>query len=602
MLNKSNFILFTFLFLAVAILSAIFYSPLFKYPENIGIQDWEQFLSWTKATRVSILEYRQFPFWNPFKCGGTIQFGNPEDTVISLTTLIVLILGTLNGVKVSIIIFALIGFFGFYFLSRNYGLSKMASFFASMVFCFNGAISASIATGMVVFTNIALAPYVILFLQKAKTNQKHIVTAGVFMSLAFYFEYHIPLILGVYCVIYGVIESLILKSLRPIKNLFLFTIIFITLSLPKLVLSVQLINFQKQTHAGANSGYFPKDIIYFLTSRDQYLHSNNYSNRYKYNIDETSMYIGFVPLILSLVFFLKRKRLDNDHLILLGSLIFMLWMCVGTRIEPSLYALIKELPLIESFRVAQRFRFVFLIPLAIFAGLGLDEVLKITYIKQYALLLFLIFSLIFFGDVYTFSKDRLLRYSFPISSVNLDTNQIKTFHQRNSLVSNNHVTYSPGVVPKDKEFESEYIPWSYEYQAIKQNIGIIKCTDAITNYKNVIGSRMDKYSGEWYLQSDKGTLELEYWSPNRLVFNVNFEGDAKGMETIIINQNYYPGWFVASSQKTDYAQNIDGLIGAKIQRTSGLITFEFNPYKYIFRKAANDFQEFVIEISKINGK
>ena len=59
------------------------------------------------------------------------------------------------------------------------------------------------------------------------------------------------------------------------------------------------------------------------------------------------------------------------------TLLIILWIMLGSAIYPSLYTVIRHLPVFSSFRVAQRFRFDFIIPFALLAGLGLDNVVRL---------------------------------------------------------------------------------------------------------------------------------------------------------------------------------------------------------------------------------
>jgi hypothetical protein len=133
----------------------------------------------------------------------------------------------------------------------------------------------------------------------------------------------------------------------------------------------------------------------------------------------------------------------------------------------------------------------------------------------------------------------------------------------------------------DKFLESNiFAPWSLEYLKIKQNEGVIKCYDSITSTVNALGVEDKKYQGEFYLSAQVEGVKVEntFWSPNKLDFKIT--AVEKGLnETLVINQNYYPGWIVITGNKScKRAISYNGLLATKLDSLSENITFEYNPF------------------------
>lgn len=72
-----------------------------------------------EAFRRSLLEYHQLPWWNPWVSGGVPLFANAQFGPISLQAVLVLLFGSVMGIKLSFLFYLLIGFFGFYLLTRR---------------------------------------------------------------------------------------------------------------------------------------------------------------------------------------------------------------------------------------------------------------------------------------------------------------------------------------------------------------------------------------------------------------------------------------------------------------------------------------------------
>ena len=155
------------LFVLGVVLSLIYYYPVLNSGNKLGIQDWDQNFTWTEATRVSLLDYHQFPLWNPYKCGGSVQFANPQIPVISFQTAFALIFGTVRGINFSIFFHSILGFIGFFFLARQYKLSYIASLLSSILFSFSGITGSFLSTGMVVFMSFAYSPFILYFFNKS---------------------------------------------------------------------------------------------------------------------------------------------------------------------------------------------------------------------------------------------------------------------------------------------------------------------------------------------------------------------------------------------------------------------------------------------------
>ncbi|MGA2491033.1 MAG: hypothetical protein ABSF99_12770, partial [Anaerolineales bacterium] len=208
------------LFILSILVSLIYYYPILNSGNNLGIQDWDQNFAWTEATRVTLLEYHQFPFWNPYKCGGSVQFANPQIPVISFQTLFALLFGTIRGIKLSILFHGVIGFIGFYLLARQYKASYLGSLLASILFSFSGITGSFLSTGMVVFTSLAYTPYILFFFNRSLKNGKWSIICGALFALSFYSGYQIPLLLGVYIFIYTLVISIVKRIFTPFKAFF----------------------------------------------------------------------------------------------------------------------------------------------------------------------------------------------------------------------------------------------------------------------------------------------------------------------------------------------------------------------------------------------
>ena len=555
----------------------IYYYPILHSGNNLGIQDWDQNLAWTEATRVSLLNFHQFPLWNPYKCGGSVQFANPQIPVISLQTLFALLLGTLKGVEFSVFFHGVLGFIGFYFLAKQYKVSNLGSLLAAIIFSFSGITGSFLSTGMVVFTSFAYTPYILMCFNKSLDKRKWgLVTGGLF-AFSFYAGYHIALLLGIYILIYALVTSIVKRSFTPLKALLVMIVSAALLILPKLLLSYQLLR-EFPRLMNDESGFNLPNFFYFLLYQKQNLFQEMNVSGYKFGIDENSVYVGILSFAFFLLYFITNKKGIKNNIALLITMLIVFWLMLGNVIQPSLYALIKHLPAFSSFRVAQRFRFDFIIPLALLAGLGLDNATRLLQQHQLVKLLLAIGVLVIYVDLTIFSSTNFLSKTLIIKNPESQPPQGGTFSQTALLHPDIQVQRTIEL-PKEFLKSKIFMPWSYEYLQIRQNKGVVNCYDSITSTKAAVGVEDNSYLGEYYLLNPEQGVQVEntFWSPNKLVYKITNPQKAIN-DTLIINQNYYPGWIVRTGAFTCTRAIIQaGLLATKLDSSAETITLEFNP-------------------------
>jgi len=93
---------------------------LLLHPMKAGGYDWWGFFHPTAdALRRIVLQYHQFPWWNPWSLGGTPLFADPQVAVISPDTLLVLLFGAVLGPKLALIGYTILGYEGTRLLCRH---------------------------------------------------------------------------------------------------------------------------------------------------------------------------------------------------------------------------------------------------------------------------------------------------------------------------------------------------------------------------------------------------------------------------------------------------------------------------------------------------
>lgn len=96
----------------IALPVVIVYGSALLHPNGIGEGDVDFFYAMSEAARKIMFEYHQFPWWNPWIGGGIPLFADPQFGLFSIHTLIITIVGTVVGWKISLLVYVLIGLYG----------------------------------------------------------------------------------------------------------------------------------------------------------------------------------------------------------------------------------------------------------------------------------------------------------------------------------------------------------------------------------------------------------------------------------------------------------------------------------------------------------
>jgi uncharacterized membrane protein YfhO len=99
---------------------------------------------------------------------------------------------------------------------------------------------------------------------------------------------------------------------------------------------------------------------------------------------------------------------------------------------------------------------------------------------------------------------------------------------------------------------------------------------------SAVGISDEKYMGEFHLLEldDKTKVENIFWSPNKLIFKITNANETMN-NSLIINQNYYPGWIVVKdTNNCERAISNKGLLSTEIDSSIERIAFKFNPLEF----------------------
>ena len=169
----------------IPIIIIVCWIPFLRYTGRFGeFVDWDFFLANYEAVRKTIVEYGQFPFWNPWHFGGTPLFANPQIGVFSLETLCVIIFGTVYGLRVSMLLYTICGAIGMWVLLGDYARNNLARFWGSMIFALSGGLALHMSAGHSAMNSITLLPWMIFCLRRLNVSRNAALWLGVLAGMA----------------------------------------------------------------------------------------------------------------------------------------------------------------------------------------------------------------------------------------------------------------------------------------------------------------------------------------------------------------------------------------------------------------------------------
>ncbi|MBF0280620.1 MAG: hypothetical protein HQM13_22690 [SAR324 cluster bacterium] len=573
--------------LGCVVITAAFTSPIFVKPDNLGIQDWDEHFFYHAVPRQSILEYQQFPLWNPYYCGGSVMLANPQSRILSPFFFLILIFGTVVGLKAEIFLHFVIGMVGCYVLARTLNLDRLSAWALPLIYMLSSMFSLPLTVGMTWFLSVAYVPWAIFCYLKSFSRPWFLVLSSICLVIIFFEGGAYTLTITL--LFYGAFAILNFKNFGITRS------VIITASIGLLFLAIGAVKIFPaydflQTHPRHlidYSGYSMDSLWKSLFDRnqtvlalttyaeEQNLFKKGFWSGMNYGMDETGAYVSWIGGALFLigigVYGLRQWRWTFIFL-------FFLWLSIGNRAIPSLWEILHQFPVFDTMRVAQRFRIIFVLCFALFAGLGLQALKSLVSQKcrnkfwgnSFALLLLILLL----SDLLLVNRETF-KDAFPFSGVNIN----RADNRSDFIQISKFPKYDINgfLKPNTAHLRSSY---STLYPAFQKNIGVVdyECFGNPDIPKNAIPFDRVGYKGEVYLEETEGKALVSEWTPNRLIIKIS----ASNPGFLVINQNYYPGWHTTDRHQVE---SREGLMAVQISPDDETLELYYRPLSFVIGTA-----------------
>lgn len=557
--------------LAVAFL---FLLPIFSNSQNWGLYDWDQHLFYHESARISFLAFHQFPLWTPYYCGGNPLLANPQSAFLSPFFSLVLLFGSVVGLKLEAVAYLALGLAGTFLAARRLGCSNPASALASAVFMFSSWFTVRVVVGHTTFFPFALLPFVFLFYLGASSASaspasriRYAVAAAVALAIVFLsggiYPFYAAVILLAF---YSLLDSAGSRRLFPVASVAAIFLLAALLSSAKLL---PVVDFTSGVAAEEDSQLVSAKIILgSLLSRDQFIEHNDIATgrdsfpegRQKYletmegrlpwGWHEYSAYVGIVPLLLAgLAAFGFRKNWK-----LLASAIFFFLLALGTFIPFGPWHLLRQIPFFSSLHGPSRFMIVFVFLAALLSARSLSS-LRISRSGQLKMAVAIAVVLVVAADLALVSRP-LLQNAFPLQPLEIRSTNIGR----------------PEVIQMLSS-----APYISQYPNLLQGIGTLNCYERLHLRIRAIPQLVDDvpssgFVGNAFIAETNESLNFTSFSPQTVSLQLSgvpkaeagLTGGNFSELTLVVNQNYYEGWGFDGS--VSEAGSYRGLLAALIRK------------------------------------
>jgi len=524
---------------------------------TFGFHDWDVQTSHRYLVKKSLLEFHEWPLWNPYACGGFPAWGFVEGgtTLVSPWLVGYLALPMSLAIRVEVLGMALLSAFGAYAAASRFTKSHAARVFVAAIWAVNGRWALQAAAGHTWHFAYCFLPWAFFFFERARARpyrfQDLAFLGATFAALVYtggiYPLPHTILSLGLYAAVVSAQE----KSARPFFVLGASGILGIGLSAPKLIPMLQV--FQKAPRLVPSTEALDLSALFtLLTSRQQAFYDRP-ARVPAYGWHEWGMYISLPGLLILLLAFVFVQGKREAALKLVGLVLGILGL--GAFHPASPWTLLHDyVPVFRSQHVPSRFLYPAVFVLAIVAAAGMGRWIEKASRKRPWL------DALLLGLVCVFA--------FDVAAVAQRPMQAAMW------------MVPPNNIPQDKPFHFEKgAPFQYVkrdwagpmYLAMLGNTGVLECYGAPPfEGHGALAANDPAYRGEVFVLEGQGTARIAEWTLNSAT--ISLEG-VSGGALVVYNMNYDPGWRASVG---DVENNRDR-VAVRVPAGTDRVTLRYRP-------------------------
>ena len=531
----------------------IFITPLallgFWYSSGkLGIADWDLYFPYHHYLRRTLLEFKQFPLWNPWTCGGTAALGDPEFPLFSPTFLIETIFGIPLGFRLAIFFSIAVTAVGTLLLSKRLHLSVTGSIIAALGISFGSVTLLEIVEGHPNVLSAMWLPWIFwawfgAYQDRAakRSAVKNTIAAGAFLALTFFQG-------GIYLLSYTGLVFLIMivlagKSRLALKTTIISTLWALAITAVKLVPTLFWLK-QYPDESYANSTYTLSWITDIFFGR--HLHGADIIFQQTSGWHEYGAYIGLGIAALAVIGAITARKKRIVQGLIIGTIIAVLLSSTG----PALKNTFDQMPFIPRSNISRIIIFA-VMSLSLLAGFGIDYLKRLFKSKLIITLIIGIVAIELFSLSYPLSEQAfVLQPVYPL--VKPAPSPIAFTTQR-------------------FDEQGQETRTTRTYAAAKAGYGVFAyCT--VLGPPSAVRTIYDEGNNTAFNVHPKKELTntaMRFWSPNKIIIDTNSSQAIR----VELNTNYAKGWYANNKPAGEKA----GRVSADLPPNTNRVIFTYRP-------------------------
>jgi hypothetical protein len=548
-------------------------APTFGNLSAVGGHDWDQMESHRYLVTKTILRFHQFPFWNPYSCGGHPTWGGFESATVVVSPWLpfYLAMSLPHALRVEVLGSALISAAGAWMLAGRFARSPASRALVVVAFAVNGRWALQTTAGHTWHLAYAWTPWVLYFYDRAvgvdpthgAPRRRDIVLMGACLAIMVYAGGIYPLPETAFTVgLYGLLLATATRSYRPIFVGVTAALLAFGFAAPKL-LPVLDVLWHHPRLVDSTESLDLAAFVQILTAREQDMGSRP-ANVSPYGWHEWGMYVGWSVVAVTTIGCLAKRGVRESALMWTGLVLVVLGF--GAFDPHAPWPLLHNLPVFQSQHVPSRWLYPGLLLLVTVAASWLEWTLRRSGRARAWLEVALVAGLACVAiDIATVARQPMTHaFVTVMPQVQESTGPFRTeIH-----------------LPPELAYASDWAPPSLPSEMA--NIGTIECGTfpALDScYRDRKGrapglgarGRGDPaYKGEAFIPDGVGEAAIVSFTPN--VVTVQVKGAQAG-EHVVLNQNWDAGWTADASPAMNWADTV----AAQLHGPEATVVFRYRP-------------------------
>jgi hypothetical protein len=483
-------------------------------------RDAHPLVQYEEAARTSVVQFHQFPLWDPYYCGGIDGLGTPQSRFVSPTFLLTLIFGTLRGESLVAFFMFWLGLEGAFRYARSRGATHLGAGLAAPMFALSGFFAVATALGWYQFFGFELLPWAAWGLRRAiNGDRRGVVVCALALAWMVGFGGTYPAPMAALWCAFEVFEFLLKQipdspkkdSPKPKADWArIGRSIAMIAAAAVLAIGVAAIRLWPVAYTlavapriiGGSPGNNPLSILRALLLQ---ISPDEFGD---FPIGGTFLVGGLGAVAVGAS--LTRKRAVP----MVVAATAAIWLAAGYAAKLSLFAGLKRIPIYQTLRYPERFLVLFALPAMVLAAMGIAHLQTMSRRKKWG------------AAVLTLASFLLLANLGPLIS-----NAHAAAHGRPMVAPP-----QPGDNAPADFRNARGTRWAIAYYPSMAR-GSLSCYDAYPVPQSPL-LRGDLKAEEYFKDPTAGTVTRTSWSPNKIVLDV----DAKKAGRVMVNTNWHVGW------------------------------------------------------------